>query len=135
VQHETEPTHNPPVDTANQVAWRAVSIALATVALGLLTFTGHQFAERIGQIEQQINASSVAVAENTLHRVEHERQADYWIAVIDANRDAIHKLSSDTKARPDPFTGTDGRELRRLIDGNERRLDTVEKCCAEIKRK
>ena len=49
-----------------------------------------------------------------------QRQIDYTISRIDA-------LSALPAARPDPFTGTEGRELERRIHDIERRLDAFER--------
>jgi hypothetical protein len=73
-------------------------------------------------------ATLAAIAEqahaNTIHRVEHERQAERYIAKIEANERAIIELKSDSKARPDPFTGTDGDELRHRIERLEQEADS-----------
>jgi hypothetical protein len=57
---------------------------------------------------------------NSIHRVEHEKQADRWIAKILENERSIHSLQQQPSARPDPFTGTEGRELERRIRAIER---------------
>ena len=56
------------------------------------------------------------VAENSIHRIEHEKSAERWIDQIIENENDIHDLQSRTSARPDPFTGTQGRELRKRIE-------------------
>jgi hypothetical protein len=65
-------------------------------------------------------ATLAAIAEqahaNTIHRVEHERQAARYIAKIEVNERAIIELQSNARARPDPFTGTDGDKLRHRIE-------------------
>jgi len=127
VDSEPHDSHRPG-DTGS-VAWRSVAVALATVAVTLLGFTAHQLVDRIVELEQQLHALQVAVAENTVHRMQHDNDARYWKDVIDSNRLRIGELATDSRARPDPFTGADGRKLRELIDANERRLDTVERCC------
>lgn len=48
-----------------------------------------------------------------------QRQIDYAIARIDS-------LSSMPSSRPDPFTGTEGREFERRLDALERRIDRLE---------
>jgi hypothetical protein len=69
-------------------------------------------------------ATLAAIAEqahaNTIHRVEHERQAERYIAKIEANERAIIELRTNSKSRPDPFTGTEGRALRDRIEKLER---------------
>jgi hypothetical protein len=54
-------------------------------------------------------------SENSVHRIEHERQADFWINRIEQNTRELHALQRQPSARPDPFTGTEGRELERRI--------------------
>ena len=53
---------------------------------------------------------------NSIHRIEHEKQAERWIDKIIENERNIHALQNQPTARPDPFTGSDGRELQRQID-------------------
>ena len=56
------------------------------------------------------------------HMDRHETEANYWKQRIDRNRDEIRKIMKSPSARPDPFTGTEGKEL-------ERRIDKLERCC------
>jgi hypothetical protein len=52
---------------------------------------------------------------NSIHRLEHEKQAERWIDKILENEHNIHALQQQPAARPDPFTGTEGRELERRL--------------------
>jgi len=58
---------------------------------------------------------------NSIHRIEHEKQAERWINQIIENGRAIHDLQQQPGARPDPFTGSQGRELQRQIDELKKR--------------
>lgn len=68
---------------------------------------------------------SESLARAIEHADRHETEADYWKEVIDNNRERIELLSVNATARPDPFTGTMGRELERRIDTLERHTDKV----------
>ena len=53
---------------------------------------------------------------NTIHRVEHDRNAERWINQILENERDIREFQRAPKARPDPFTGTEGAALRSRIE-------------------
>jgi hypothetical protein len=52
---------------------------------------------------------------NSIHRIEHEKNAQQWINKIIENERDIHALQSNANARKDPFTGTEGRQLEQRI--------------------
>lgn len=65
------------------------------------------------------------------HKLEHDKLADREIARITRIEQAVNDLRSTTgDKRPDPFTGTEGRELERRMDA---RLDVVERDCITLK--
>jgi hypothetical protein len=67
-------------------------------------------------------------AENTIHYQEHLSAAGHHIRDIEANKVHIIDLKKDVAVlqkedpRPDPFTGTEGKDLSRRIDRLENRV-------------
>ena len=120
----------------------ALGIGLGIVATGggaFARFVVANFDQRLDRIEQFDSATRgivdglvVHCAENAKHVEQHEQQSAYWKQRIESNSSAIGDLRTDARSRPDPFTGSDGRKLRELIDANERRLDDVEKALTRI---
>ena len=55
---------------------------------------------------------------NTIHRLEHEKQAARWIDKILENERDIHAMQQ-RNFRPDPFTGAQGRDLDRRLKALE----------------
>jgi hypothetical protein len=73
------------------------------------------------ELDATLARISIETSANTVHRAEHERQSERWIEQIERNRDAIEALKEKPSARPDPFTGTEGRQLRERIERLEER--------------
>jgi hypothetical protein len=94
------------------LAWR--DIAVLNHSVEELANTYITDAATLAAIAQQAHA-------NSIHREEHERSAERWIDKILENERAIHSLQTDAAARKDPFTGTEGAELRRRIEALEGR--------------
>jgi len=65
-------------------------------------------AATLAAIAQQAHA-------NSIHRAEHERNFDRTIKKVEANERAIIELRVNTQSRADPFTGSEGAELRTRI--------------------
>jgi hypothetical protein len=70
-------------------------------------------------------ATLAAIAEqahaNSIHRIEHKEQAERYIRKIEANERAIIQLQVNTSSRADPFTGSEGAELRDRIERLEQK--------------
>mgnify|MGYP001547381064 CR=1 FL=1 len=81
----------------------------------------------VNDIESELRQLRVDVAENSAHRVEHDRNAEEWKQRIRLNESGLRELTNNASARPDPFTGTEGRQL-------ERRIDILERLPAQLKR-
>jgi len=95
--------------------WASVVLAAVGLAVGLHS-----------DVRDGIARNAICCEESRAYRIGHDHmdglqqhQIDYAISRIDA-------LSSVPASRPDPFTGTEGRELERRINAIERRLEAVE---------
>ena len=100
-----------------------VALPAAAILVTVLTWSHGIF---VGILDRIARIDSV-VAANSAHRVEHESESEYWVGEIRSNTNAIRvieqrvaELRSVPQARPDPFTGTDGRKLRERIERLER---------------
>ena len=100
-----------------EIAWGSIfsgaALALSIGGAGIGAYDG---------IQRDLTDLRLAIASNTLHRTEHDKTAAIWISQIVENEQAIHGLSREVSelrsmpsARPDPFTGTDGRKLEQRI--------------------
>lgn len=53
-----------------------------------------------------------------------------WITMIDnrgeTNANRLTRIETRSEARPDPFTGSEGRALENRVDALERRLEAME---------
>jgi len=133
---EVQHYENAPQRNGQSSIWKTFAIGLGTAIISLTTFVLHNAFDRLDAMEAAVTGNTVAVAENSLHRLEHETQSQFWIAVIEQLREKVHELNTNSQARPDPFTGSDGRELRnqiaelrKIIGQIERRVDATEQCC------
>lgn len=95
------------------LAWR--DIAVLNHSVEELANTYITDAATLAAIAQQAHA-------NSIHREEHERQSQRWIDKILENERAILGLQRDAGARADPFTGTEGADLRRRIERLESKV-------------
>jgi hypothetical protein len=95
------------------VSWRDLGVLRAD--LGILNRQIDAVTTEIRQVDNTLRIIAKQAAENSIHRVEHEKQADRWIAQILENEAAIHELIRVPAKRADPFTGTQGRELEERI--------------------
>lgn len=84
-------------------------------------------AEHVHANDARLRGLSESVTRALEHVESHNTEANYWKTRIETNTDRITELTSNANARPDPFTGTQGRELERRIDQLERDLDQVER--------
>ena len=76
----------------------------------------------IESLQRAVDANSAALrvlaqqsAENTVYRAEHIKNAEEWYRRINELERDVHSLQRQPAARPDPFTGTEGRELEKRI--------------------
>ena len=89
--------------------------------------------ERYRQLAQRVDIGDAKLGgliESVVRALEyiesHERESDRYKNRIDALTEKMQALATDALARPDPFTGTEGREL-------ERRIDTLEHLREQVK--
>lgn len=87
----------------------------------LLSAAVERIESDLATLDSTLARVSVESSANTVHRIEHARTADKWIEQIERNRDAIGEIKEKANARADPFTGTEGRELRGRIERLEER--------------
>ena len=107
----------------------AAALVVAAVTNGIAVWSDVRLlSSAVSRIESDLATLDVTLARvaietsaNSVHRVEHQRQSDQWIKQIERNRDAIEALREKPSARPDPFTGTEGRELKQRIERLEER--------------
>ena len=94
------------------LTWRDVSNLTAAVA-------------RIESDVKLLDATIAVVAAethaNSIHREEHDKSAGHWIETIKENERAIRRLERETRTGTDPFTGTEGANLRARIERLERK--------------
>ena len=72
------------------------------------------------QVRAILNAMDARLAVAETHVAAHERSADEWKQRIIENERELRGLMQSPAARPDPFTGTEGRELEQRIQQLER---------------
>ena len=97
-------------------------IALATVVWYMIQGLSTQVAEQSRLMHEVKEDSKI-----------HNEVAGLHIAQIDENKQDIRLLNSDVYARPDPFSGTEGRAMRAALEAKldklEERLDQLENDC------
>lgn len=107
-----------------EIAW---GIILPAASLGVTTaiWLGSLY---LGAIDQ-LSHHSAAISSLERYTAEHNRDASQWISSIKRNVDKceqcrvdVAELKSDVRARPDPFTGSEGRALEARIHALEERL-------------
>ena len=67
-------------------------------------------------VDSTLAAIAAQAHANTIHRVEHDKNAERWINQILENERDIREFQRAPKAGPDPFTGTEGAKLRDRIE-------------------
>ena len=118
---------------------KAVAVVGGLLTSALLVAGGHgiltwsdvrSLRADVARVESNLNVTdntiAVVAAEanaNSIHRIEHEKQAEKEIRRIDANETRslrnqflLERLRENPAARPDPFTGTEGADLRRRVE-------------------
>ena len=103
-----------------------------------------ELTKRVVVLEGVVSGLVQSTARTLQHVELHSQEKNHWIQRIEENTRSLSSLAKDSSARPDPYTGTDGRrdkaevmgELNKLrvdIRDNERRLDQCELCCSKRK--
>jgi hypothetical protein len=107
--------------------WASASVLVAVAALGwgVAQSVGSFF----NSVRVQLSDSAVCCERFRQYQDEDSQQRHYWVGVIDrihTNQSKIQSdiaelradlraLQNDPHVRPDPFTGSEGRELERRI--------------------
>jgi hypothetical protein len=107
----------------------AVVTALLTAAIGqgiVVWRDNSVLSARVEDLQRAVDGNTNSlrtIAEqshtNSIHRIEHEKNAQQWINKIIENEQDIHALQSNAAARKDPFTGSEGRQLEQRIKALE----------------
>jgi hypothetical protein len=74
---------------------------------------------RLDAIESAIQPIAIEINRNGFQQTEFSRQLTDWIQESRRMRKDLDDLRLNSTARPDPFTGSDGRELERRIKALE----------------
>ena len=96
--------------------------------------------QRIDDIElaivskrSRVNALSELVVRTVEHVEQKEKEWEYWHNRIEENSKRALQISTNALSRPDPFTGTMGREMDRRLGSQfkslESRIDKLELNC------
>jgi hypothetical protein len=111
--------------------WLSASVLVGIAALGVSL---GQSVFRFGDyVRVQLSANAECCREFQSYRLEDSSQRRLWVDVIRKNEERLRELerqqvafdarldvlSTNANARPDPFTGTEGRELERRITALE----------------
>lgn len=121
-----------PTSEATKNRVDALTAVAGLAAAGVLALAVYEYdqlrrvVERLGDDVSELRLMSEA---NALERKAHDTRADYWIAVIDKTRDQVQELRENARARPDPFTGEDGRKLQTLVDAMKQEVAGLRSCC------
>lgn len=100
-----------------EISWTAIAAGTTLAFTVVVPLAGAYDFIRTELADIRLDVSS-----NFQARCEQERTAAIWIERIKDNASAIHELEQQVSrlqavptARPDPFTGTQGRELERRL--------------------
>ena len=99
------------------------ALLVAAIGQGIVVWRDNSvLSTSVESLQRAVEANSAALrvlaqqsAENTIYRAEHVRSAEEWYRRIKELEHDVHSLQRQPNARPDPFTGTEGRELERRI--------------------
>ena len=136
------PTSAEPSGWTKGAVWvLGLVVPLAISGLGVLAHVDRDNSRRqLESIDGRLEASegvvsglTVSVARSLEHVEQHKKQSEYWIGRIEKNTEELNLLRTKSSARPDPFTGTQGRVLERRIDALERMEDRVQWLTEQIK--
>ena len=109
--------------TQNRIdAIAVVAIAATSLFVTAGGYVVNQYGNRLDEIERSIRTIVVDAVEVGEHVNAHNETAKHWISVIQAAENRcrsldirIDRLENRPCARADPFTGTEGRRLERMI--------------------
>ena len=116
--------------TAASLWTRILAIVASSLGAVVIAVGGYVIDSAIQRIDNLAGLAAglaVSVAENSIKTGANAREIESAVTSQEKTRQVISNFMVDASARPDPFTGTEGRELRKLIDAIERRLDSTER--------
>jgi len=101
----------------------AIAAGVSSIGIGILSWRDLALADqRLRDVERRITYIETVmpgiVAENgvnSLERVHTKHVLDKLVAQMETVRDDVSALKQKPAARPDPFTGSEGRELEKRI--------------------
>ena len=99
------------------------ALLVAAIGQGIVVWRDNSvLSASVESIQRAVEANSAALrvlgqqcSENTIYRVEHVKNAEEWYRRIKELEHDVHSLQRQPNARPDSFTGTEGRELEKRI--------------------
>lgn len=132
---DSQPKNHQPRTYTREIAW---GVLLPAAALGFAV--GSWVIERYDHVRSLIDYNAVCCRAFTEYQTEDSGQRRFWVNVIESLRESQHvtnatvarlqanveQLRSDARARPDPFTGSDGQRLQDAIDSLEKRIERIE---------
>lgn len=123
MEHSSQAAKN----RSDALAAVAAVAASLFVAVGGYVITEH--GRRLDGKDLRITALEIQFAAAREHIAEHDSSAAHWIGVIGElqrqERDTkirLSKLETKPSARPDPFTGSDGKKLEGMINELRRQV-------------
>ena len=120
-------------DTEAKVDWsRMLANATPAIAGVVFTIVLADSYNRLADHDRQLRDQGYTVERHAQYIVEHDQDSDRLYQRLGTVESRLVDLSVDARARPDPFTGQDGKALRELIDQVERRVDSLERCCDKV---
>jgi hypothetical protein len=113
--------------------WASASVLVAVAALGW--GVAQSVGSFLDSVRVQLSDAAVCCERSRQYQDEDSQQRHYWVGVIDrihANQSKIQSelaelradmraMQNDPHVRPDPFTGSEGRELEQRIRALEDR--------------
>ena len=107
----------------------AMAAASLFMAVGGYVITEH--GKRLDKKDDRLSRLEVSIATISEHVDSHDAEKTYWIEVIkecqksrEALIERISRIETKPTARPDPFTGTQGKRLEEMINELRRQLYT-----------
>lgn len=119
----------------SETFWKVVGLVIPIFVSGLAGYSSFMvdsvrrehddLTKRVVALEGLVSGLMQSVARTLQHVELHTEEKNHWIARIEENSKLLHSLAKDSAARPDPFTGTEGRQLERRIDALEQIAELV----------
>jgi len=107
-------------DEAKQY-WSAVakwlSVVIAAIGMAGAVYAG---------LRTQLSDHAIRLAGLEAYRISHDYADELQQQAINYITGRVDALSSAPGARPDPYTGTEGRAVERRVDAVERRIEKLE---------